>query len=58
MPLKLVNSATNPGFNELFSTEIFHLQPCRFAYIQTGTQTDTTSILRQINPIYPIFSRH
>ena len=58
MPLKLANNAMKPVFNDFFSTEIFHLQSCRFVYIQTDIQTGTTSIFRQINPIFLIFLWH
>ena len=38
-----------------FNTEIFHLQPCHFAHIQTGIQTATMRIFKgQINPIFLI----
>ena len=58
MALKLVKNATNPVFNELFSTEMFHSQPCRFAHIQTDIQTVITDIFRQINLIFLIFLWH
>ena len=41
--------------NKFFNTEIFHLQSCHFAYIQTGIQTATMSIFRQIDLIFLLF---
>ena len=46
--LTLWNLNSNPIFNEFFNTEIFHSQSCHFAHIQTGIQTATTSIFRQL----------
>ena len=40
------------NFSEFFNTEIFHLQPCRFAYIQIGIQTAHTRFFRQLRVIF------
>ena len=53
--LSLWNMNSNPIFNEFFNTEIFYSQSWCFAHIQTGIQTATTSISRQLILVFILF---